>query len=61
MIGAKILIAKYWKSDIVPTKREWQMKCQYILVMSLLTAINRLRNGPANVLISFPKYGLNLD
>lgn len=53
LVQAKILIAKYWKSQTIPTESEWQIKCQYSLLMNKLTAIKGLRNGSGNALPNF--------
>lgn len=36
LIAAKMLFAKNCKSEIVPTVIEWQVKCQYVLLMNKL-------------------------
>lgn len=45
LIAAKLIIVKNWKSDFILTVREWQVKCQYVLLIGKLTAIQRFRNG----------------
>lgn len=43
--AAKLLIAKYWKSRLVPNIQEWRVKCQYLCLMNKLTAVKLVKNG----------------
>lgn len=38
---ASDLIAKYWKSDVTLSAKEWKCKSGYFLLMSKLTAIQK--------------------
>lgn len=53
LVSAKMLIAKYWKSQSTPTVHEWQIKCQYTLLMHKLTVIKCIQNGSICAMYNF--------
>lgn len=53
LVADKSLITKYWKSQLIPTIHEWQIKCQYSLLMHKLTAIKGAQNGSVCAVYNF--------
>lgn len=45
LLAAKMLIAKNWKTQIVPTIHAWHMKCHYVLLMNKQSAMKSVING----------------
>lgn len=43
--AACILIAKYWETEVIPTKMEWESKCRYMALMYKLIAIHNFYMG----------------
>lgn len=41
LVAARMLIAKYWLQEEVPTIYDWHIKCQFVFLMNKLTAIKR--------------------
>lgn len=42
--AARLLIAKHWKTQIIPSISEWRFKCQYCLLTCKLPAIKSVKN-----------------
>lgn len=40
LVVTRMLIAKNWKLEKIPTLKEWQMKYQHVLLMRKLTMIH---------------------
>lgn len=55
MIAVKLLLAKYWKSERVPLKKEWLIKCYNIFLMEKLTAIRSLWAGKLTATMVYKK------
>lgn len=54
-LAAKMLIAKFWLQETIPTILEWRIKGQYLLLMSKLTAIKKGREGNELAVSMFTK------
>lgn len=53
LVSAKMIIAKHWKSQLMPSIQEWQNKCQYTLLTHKLTAIKITQNGSLYAMYNF--------
>lgn len=44
LTAARVLLAKYWQSLVIPTKEEYCSKIRFVLVVDKLSAIINVRN-----------------